>query len=73
MTTETVKVGRMFTTVTGAAEADGKRLMQVLGTFGDVSSPVGPERVEAEPPDLPSPDDCAPVTPTDGFPPVASE
>ena len=69
VTTEAVKVGRMFTTVTGALEADGKRLMQVLGTFGDVSSPDVPERVDAEPPDLPSPDDCAPVTPTDGFPP----
>jgi acyl-CoA thioesterase len=67
--TEVVKVGRMFSTVTGAVDADGKRVMQVLGTFGDVSSPVGPERVDAEPPDLPSPEDCAQVTPTDGFPP----
>ena len=67
--THVAKVGRMFTTVTGALAAEGKPLMQVLGTFGDVSAPAGPERVDAEPPDLPPVGDCAPVRPTTGFPP----
>ena len=69
ITTEVVKRGRTFTTVAGSLDAGGKRLLQVLGTFGDVSTPIGPERVEAAPPDLPPPDDCVAVEPTDTFPP----
>ena len=53
----------------GSLDAAGKRLLQVLGTFGDVSTPMGPERVEAAPPDLPPPDDCVAVEPTETFPP----
>ena len=69
ITTEVVKRGRTFTTVAGSLDAAGKRLLQVLGTFGDVSKPMGPERVEAAPPDLPPPDDCVAVEPTETFPP----
>ena len=69
ITTEVVKRGRTFTTVAGSLDAAGKRLLQVLGTFGDVSTPMGPERVEAAPPDLPPPDDCVAVEPTETFPP----
>jgi acyl-CoA thioesterase len=65
VTTEVVKRGRTFTTVTGALHAGGKRLLQVLGSFGDVAQPVGPERVEAAPPDLPPPDRCVAVMPAD--------
>ena len=67
--TEVVKRGRRFTTATASLHADGKRLLQVLGSFGDVSSPIGPERVEAEPPDLPAPEGCVAVEPADPFPP----
>lgn len=66
---EIVKRGRTFTTATGSLIADDKRLMQVLGTFGDLSTPIGPERVEASPPDLPPPDACSRVEPTETFPP----
>ena len=69
VSTEVVKRGRLFTTATGALEARGKRLLQVLGTFGDVSTPVGPELVDSAPPDLPPPDECIAVEPTDTFPP----
>ena len=69
VSTEVVKRGRTFTTATGALEARGKRLLQVLGTFGDVSTPVGPELVDSAPPDLPPPDECIAVEPTDTFPP----
>jgi acyl-CoA thioesterase len=69
VTTAVVKRGRTLTTVTGALDARGKRLLQVLGTFGDVSSPFGPERVEAAPPDLPPPEACVAVEPTESFPP----
>ena len=44
-------------------------MLQVLGTFGDVSTPMGPERVEAAPPDLPPPDACVAVEPSETFPP----
>jgi len=69
VSTEVVKRGRTFTTASGSLDADGKRVMQVLGTFGDLSTPMGPERVEASPPELPAPDDCFAVKPTDTFPP----
>ena len=47
ITTDVVKRGRTFTTATASLSADGKPLLQVLGTFGDVSTPMGPERVDA--------------------------
>ena len=40
VTTEVVKQGRTFTTVTGVLESGGRRLLQVVGTFGDVSAPT---------------------------------
>lgn len=69
VTTEVVKRGRTFTTATGALHAGGKRLVQVLGTFGGLSRPSGPERVDSAPPDLPPPDECIEVVPTETFPP----
>jgi acyl-CoA thioesterase len=69
ITTEVVKRGRTFATATGALHAGGKRLLQVLGTFGDMSTAKGPERVEAAPPDLPPPDACVAVEPSETFPP----
>jgi acyl-CoA thioesterase len=67
--TEVVKRGRTFTTVTGSLTTERRPLLQVLGTFGDVSAPIGPERVDAAPPDLPPPDECVAVRPADTFPP----
>jgi len=64
-----VKRGRTFTTVTGAMASTDRALVQVLGTFGDVSNPASTERVDAAPPDLPPPDACVAVDPTDSFPP----
>ncbi len=69
ITTDVVKIGRTFTTATASLAAEGKPLLQVLGTFGDVSSPMGPERVDAAPPELPAPDASVPVEPSDTFPP----
>ena len=70
ITTEVVKRGRTLTTATAAVvEAGGKRLLQVLGAFGDVSTPSGPERVETAPPDLPPPEACVAVEPSEPFPP----
>jgi acyl-CoA thioesterase len=69
VTTEVVKRGRTFTTATGLLATDEKRLLQVVGTFGEVSPPMGPERVHGEPPDLPPPEACVAVLPADPFPP----
>jgi len=67
---ETVKEGRSYTTVRCTLRAD-RPVLTVLGTFGDLSEPVdAPERVDAAPPDLPPPDDCVRVVPSEsGFPP----
>ena len=73
--TEVVKRGRLFTTVTGALAADGKRVLQAIGTFGTVTGPDDApgsgavERVDAAPPALPRPEDCVAVVPGDSFPP----
>ena len=69
VTTEVVKRGRTLATVSGSLEAGGKRTVQVLAAFADLSTPAGPERVEAEPPELPPVDACIPVDPADGFAP----
>lgn len=59
ITTEVVKQGRAFSTVSGSLQAGDRRLLQVLGTFGDLSAPVATtELLDAAPPDLPPPDDC---------------
>ena len=73
ITAEVVKQGRTFTTVAGSMDAAGKRLLQVLGTFGDVSNRTGPERVDGAPPDLPPPGDCFAVGPADSFAPPFME
>ena len=67
--TEVVKQGRTLTTVTASLEAGGRRLVQALGAFGDLSTSSGPELVEAAPPDLPPPEECVAVVATDTFPP----
>ena len=67
--TEVVKQGRTLATVGAWLESGGKRLLQAVGAFGDLSSSSGPELVEAAPPDLPPPEECVAVLPTDTFPP----
>ncbi len=67
--TDVVKRGRTFTTLTAALEAADRRLVQVIGAFGDLETASGPELLESGPPDLPPPDACFAVEPTDRFPP----
>ena len=63
-----MKQGRTLTTVTASMEAGGRRLVQALGAFGDLSTSSGPGLVEAAPPVLPPPDQRV-VVATDTFPP----
>jgi hypothetical protein len=67
--TEVVKQGRRLATVTASLEAGGRRLVQALGAFGDLSTSSGPELVEAAPPALPPPEECVAVVATETFPP----
>jgi len=69
VTTEVVKQGRTFTTVVGSLECADRRLVQAVAAFGDLATTSGPERVGAAPPDLPPPDDCVALVPSEGFPP----
>ena len=71
---DVVKSGKRFTTVRATlVEPDGRPLLAVLGTFGDLAPTGGdasPSRMEDGPPDLPAPDDCVRLVPGDsGMPP----
>ena len=68
--TEIQKRGRRFSTVR-ATMADAERpLVALLGSFRDTSIPIDSvERVEAVPPEMPPPEDCVLVEPTETFPP----
>ncbi|MDJ0954643.1 MAG: thioesterase family protein [Acidimicrobiia bacterium] len=64
------KAGRRFTTV-GATLADDERpLLAFLGSFADAALPASSvTRIEAAPPDIPPPEECVPIEPTESFPP----
>lgn len=65
----TVKSGKRFSVATGVLESGGTALLQVLGTFGDLSSDGEDfQRIEAEPPDLPPPEACVRQDATRGAP-----
>ena len=69
VTTEVVKEGKRFATVAASLVDAERPLVRMLGAFGDLATAGGPELVLAGPPDLPDPDDCIPIEPTDTFPP----
>lgn len=63
------KNGKRFATARGTLMSDGRAALAVLGTFGDLGTTEGPERIEGEPPDMPAPEACFAIEPTDTFPP----
>lgn len=68
--TEVQKRGRRFTTVRATLSNDTRPLVTFLGSFTDdawVADPV--ERIEVQPPEIPPPEACVPVEPTETFPP----
>lgn len=66
--TEVLRSGRRFA-VARATMAGEVPLMAVLGTYGALEESDQVHRVEGGPPDLPPPDDCIRLEPTDTFPP----
>jgi acyl-coenzyme A thioesterase PaaI-like protein len=71
--TEIVRSGRTFTTARADLDSTDRRLLTVLGTFGDLAAAHGPERVDGAPPDLPPPDDCLRLGLEVGSPPFMSQ
>lgn len=68
---EVLKQGRTFTTVRADVRDPARTLLTSLATFSDLSKLEGPVRVDAVPPELPSPDECVRVLPSPaGFPPA---
>lgn len=65
-----VKEGRRFSTVTAQLSNEERPLIQLLGSFADLTEVEGPSRVDAAPPELPDPDDCVAIRPGEGgYPP----
>lgn len=64
-----IRRGGRFVTVTAVLASADRPLLALLGTFGELGGYVGPERVEAAPPPLPPPEECALVVPSETFPP----
>jgi acyl-CoA thioesterase len=67
-----VKAGRRLTTVRATLQGAEKPLIELLGSFSDLSAIEGPERIDASPPDLPPPEECPRTVPNPeiGFPPA---
>jgi acyl-CoA thioesterase len=61
--------GRRFATVAAELESAEGPVIAILGTFGELGGYCGPERVEGLPPDLPAPEHCVLLEPSDTFPP----
>jgi acyl-coenzyme A thioesterase PaaI-like protein len=69
LATQVLKEGKRFATGTATMFSGDRPLLAVLGTIGDLAHGGGPELVEGAPPDLPPPELCVPLGPTDTFPP----
>ena len=67
--TDVVKQGRRFATGRATMISQGRPLLSVVGTFGDLAAAAGPELVDRTSPDLPDPDRCVALGATDTFPP----
>lgn len=68
--TEVVKEGRQLSTVTAQLAAE-KPILQLIGGFTDSAGQPNPQdRILAEPPDLPAPEECLQIEESEeGFPP----
>jgi acyl-CoA thioesterase len=67
---EIVKAGRSFSTVRATMHGPDRPVLEMLGSFSELERIDGDVIVDAEPPDLPDPDDCVPSVPHErGFPP----
>ncbi|MEM9036952.1 MAG: thioesterase family protein [Actinomycetota bacterium] len=66
--TEVLKSGKRFATASATLSGD-RPVLATLGSYGDVSDAEGPLRIDRSIPEMPDPDECIAVEPTDTFPP----
>lgn len=66
---EVIKEGRRLANASAVIRANGKALVSVLGSFGDLTEVEDDLLVDGSPPDLPPPDECVFLRPTETFPP----
>lgn len=66
--TEVLRTGRRFAVARSTMHAE-QALMAVLGTYGDLEASEHVERLDSTAPDLPPPEECFPMAPTESFPP----
>ncbi len=64
-----IRAGRRFATVQAVLASPDRPVLALLGTFAEPGAGGGPERIEAAPPDLPPPEDCLLLEPSEGYPP----
>jgi acyl-coenzyme A thioesterase PaaI-like protein len=69
ITTAVVKEGRRFATASAVLESDGRPLLAVLGTFGDLTEDAAALLVDGSPPDLPPVEECVHLAPGGAWPP----
>lgn len=70
ITPSAAKSGRRFATVRASMAAPEKPLVELLGSFAELEGIEGPVRIDAQPPDLPPPEECVSLQPDPrGFPP----
>ncbi len=56
--------GRRFSVASARLlDSEGRQLLSTLGAFSDLSDATGPLQIDAEPPDLPAPDECVGAPP----------
>jgi acyl-coenzyme A thioesterase PaaI-like protein len=67
--TEVIRSGRRFGVVRMALGTPERNVLAALGAFTALGNGDAPERVEGRPPDLPPPEECVLLEPTDTFPP----
>ena len=59
---EPVRLGRTISTMRGRLVQDGRTRLEALAAFTDLGDAGGVVELEAEPPDVPAPDECPPRT-----------
>jgi hypothetical protein len=67
--TQVINEGRRFATASAVLRSDGRPLLSVLGTVGDLSDKGDDLLVDGAPPELPPVDQCVFIEATDTFPP----
>ena len=63
-----LKQGKRFSTVRTSLCAGDRNVVELLGSFAELEEVEGPVRIDAEPPQLPPPDDCIAMSPATGGP-----